>query len=119
MPPNHQEYSQWNGDRFRAWAAKIGVNTVVVVEALFAGYKVEQQGYRTCMSLLKLSEQYTPERLEVACGAALKYTPRPSYKAIQTILKSGRDKPGETQLPSEPSKYGFTRGSEYYKGGRG
>ena len=46
-------------------------------------------------------------------------TPRPSYKAIQTILKSGRDKPGETQLPSEPSKYGFTRGSEYYKGGRG
>lgn len=119
MPPNHQEYSQWNGDRFRAWAAKIGVNTVVVVEALFAGYKVEQRGYRTCTSLHKLSEQYTPERLEAACGAALKYTPRPSYKAIQTILKSGRDKPGETQLPSEPSKYGFTRGSEYYKGGRG
>ena len=71
MPPNHQEYSQWNGDRFRAWAAKISMNTAVVVEALFAGYKVEQQGYHTCMSLLKLSEQYTPERLEAACGAEI------------------------------------------------
>lgn len=120
MPPNHQEYSQWNGDRFRSWAAKIGANTTVVVEALFAGYKVEQQGYRTCMSLLKLSEQFTPERLEAACGAALKYTPRPSYKAIQTILRSGRDKtPDEPQVPAEASKYGFTRGSDYYKGGRG
>ena len=120
MPPNHQEYSQWNGDRFRSWATKIGANTIVVVEALFAGYKVEQQGYRTCMSLLKLSEQFTPERLEAACGAALKYTPRPSYKAIQTILRSGRDKtPDEPQVPAEASKYGFTRGSDYYKGGRG
>ena len=120
MPPNHQEYMQWNSDRFRAWAAKIGPDTTAVVEALFAGYKVEQQGYRTCMALLKLSEQFTPGRLETACGIALGYTPRPSYKAIQTILKSGRDKSStEPQTSSETSKYGFTRGSNYYKGGRG
>jgi len=110
---NIQPFTAWHLGYL--WTYELSCN----IEALFAGYKVEQQGYRTCMSLLKLSEQYTPERLEAACGAALKYTPRPSYKAIQTILKSGRDKPGETQLPSEPSKYGFTRGSEYYKGGRG
>lgn len=119
MPPNHQEYTQWNGERFRAWAQKIGENTSTVVEALFSGYKVEQQGYKTCMSLLKLSEQFSPERLEAACEIALGYTPRPSYKAIQTILKSGRDQSiVEPQTPSAPSKYGFTRGSDYYKGGR-
>ena len=27
MPPNHQKYIQWNGDRFRTWAAGIGANT--------------------------------------------------------------------------------------------
>ncbi len=118
MPPNHQEYSRWNGDRFRAWAKKIGASTSVVVEAILSGYKVEQQGYRTCMSLLKLSEQYTPERLESACGYALGYTPRPSFKSIQTILKSGRDK-AEVDMPkpSEGSEFGFTRGADYYGGG--
>jgi len=119
MPLNHQEYVQWNSERFRKWATKIGENTAVVVEALFAGYKVEQQGYRTCMALLKLSDQFTPERLETACGIALGYTPRPTYKAIQTILKSGRDKTSiESQSSSEASKYGFTRGPDYYGRGR-
>jgi hypothetical protein len=120
MPPNHKEYTQWNSERFREWTAKIGPNNAAVIEALFAGYRAPQQAYRTCMSLLKLSEQFDPRRLEAACGVALGYTPRPSYKAIQTILKSGRDiadiDPPTTQ---EPSKYGFTRGSGYYKGGRG
>jgi len=68
------------------------------------------------MALLKLSEQYSPERLEAACAKALFYTPRPGYKAVQAILKSGQDKPAD-KLPA-PSSYGFTRGSDYYKRGR-
>lgn len=118
MPPDHQQYIQWNGERFRKWAAKIGANSATVVEAILTGYKVEQQGYRACMALLKLSDQYTPERLEAACFKALSYTPRPSYKSIQTILKSGQDKIlEEYSAPSEPSAFGFTRGAEYYRKG--
>jgi len=118
MPPNHQQYIQWNGERFRKWAAKIGANTETAIEAILTGYKVEQQGYRACMALLKLSDQYTPQRLEAACRKALDYTPRPSYKTIQTILKSGQDKiSDESTATYEPSEFGFTRGSDYYKGG--
>ena len=117
MPPNHQQYVQWNGDRFRKWAEKIGENTVTVVSAIFSGYKVEQQGYKACMGLLKLADKYTPERLEAACKKALTFTPRPSLKNIQAILSSGQDKAVEepTEKHSE-SKYGFTRGAEYYGG---
>ena len=119
MPPNHQQYVQWNGERFRKWAAKIGPNAVTVVESILTGYKVEQQGYRACMALLKLSDQYTPERLEAACAKGLFYTPRPSYKSIQSILKSGQDKPAEEpEAPSSPSEFGFTRGADYYGRGR-
>lgn len=118
MPPDHQQYIQWNGERFRNWAAKIGASTAVVVETILTGYKVEQQGYRACMALLKLSDQYTPQRLEAACAKALNYTPRPSYKAIQTILKSGQDKISEqSSASSEPSAFGFTRGADYYRKG--
>ena len=118
MPPNHQQHAQWSGDRFRRWAAKFGPQTVRVVEAMLSGYKVEQQGYRTCMALLKLGDSYTPERLEAACDKALFYTPRPSYKAVQTILKSGQDMPTEPATPASPSKHGFTRGVDYYRGGQ-
>jgi hypothetical protein len=117
MPRNHQEYGQWNSDRFRKWAAQIGQQTTTVVESILTGYKVEQQGYRACMALLKLSDNYTPECLEAACAKALHYTPRPSYKTIQTILKSSQKKT-DSPAPTIPSEYGFTRGADYYKGGR-
>lgn len=120
MPPKHQQYVQWNGERFRAWAAKIGQQTATVVESILTGYKVEQQGYRACMALLKLADQYSSKRLEAACERALFYTPRPSYKSIQTILKSGQDIARETSpSPAAPSEFGFTRGADYYKGGNG
>lgn len=116
MPPNHQQYVQWNGERFAKWAVKIGRNTETVVRAILAGYKVEQQGYKACMGLLKLADKYSADRLENACKRALTYTPRPSLKNVQTILCSGQDKiqDDSTAQPSSSPKYGFTRGAEYY-----
>ena len=117
MPPNHQKYIQWNGERFKNWAAKIGPQTTVVVESILAGYKVEQQGYRSCVALLKLSESYSPQRLEAACGKALFYTPRPNYKYVQAILKTGQDAL-EPCAPTPVPVSGFTRGADYYGRGR-
>ena len=118
MPPNHQKYVQWNGDRFIKWAAKIGLSTKTVVAAILKGYKVEQQGYKACMGILKLADKYTPERLENACKKALTFTLRPSYKNIQVILSTGQDKAEKSQQPEVPSAdaYGFTRGADYYGG---
>ena len=116
MPEKHQQYVQWNGDRFCAWAGKIGIETKTVVSAMLAGYKVEQQGYKACMGLLKLADKYTPERLEKACRKALTFTPRPSLKNIQAILASGQDKAEEVKEAPSSSQYGFTRGGEYYGG---
>ena len=118
MPPNHRQYSHWNGDRFRRWAAKIGPNTGMVVSAILSGYKVEQQGYKSCLGLLKLADKYSPQRLEGACTWALTFTPRPSLKNIQAILASGQDRlPAEEPAKTDTSaQYGFTRGADYYGG---
>ena len=117
MPPNHQQYLKWDGDRFRKWAAKYGTNTVAVIDSILTRYKVEQQGYRACMGILKLANSYTGERLESACAKALSYTTQPNYKQIQTILKSGQDKiTAESSGSAESSEFGFTRGSGYYGG---
>lgn len=118
MPENHQQYIQWNGDRFCKWAAQIGSHTNTVVTAILGSYKVEQQGYKTCLALLKLADKYSPERLENACKKALTFTPRPSVKNIQAILSSGQDRmePEPERKPDTSSQYGFTRGADYYAG---
>ncbi len=119
MPPDHQKYINWNGERFIAWAEKIGENTAVVVRFFLSSHKVEQQGYKSCMALLKLADKYSVQRLEAACVRALSYTTRPSLKSVQAILRSGQDKLSETtpalETASAASQYGFTRGAEYYK----
>ena len=115
MPPEHQEYLQWNGERFERWARQIGPNTLAVVKLFLSAHKVEQQGYKSCMALLKSAEKYSNARLEVACKLALSFTTTPSLKSIQSILRSGQDTLTEEPEQSKPSPYSFTRGAEYYK----
>ena len=119
LTPNQRKFLEWNGDRFRKWAAKIGPSAAGMVEAILAGYKVEQQGYKACMGLLQMAETYTPQRLDAACAKALRYSPRPSWKSVQTILKSGQDLIREEESePAKPSNVGFTRGAAYFGRGR-
>jgi hypothetical protein len=47
MPPDHQKYVQWNGDRFRNWAEKNGANTAAVVEVFLTSGRVEQHKQTT------------------------------------------------------------------------
>ncbi|OPX84249.1 MAG: Integrase core domain protein [Pelotomaculum sp. PtaB.Bin104] len=119
MPPDHQKYLTWDSERFISWAIKTGENTTAVVRYFLSSHKVEQQGYKSCMALLKLADKYSAQRLEAACARTLSYTARPSLKSVQAILKSGQDKLFEREpapeTTSAASQYGFTRGAEYYK----
>ena len=67
---------------------------------------------------ITLKEYLQYKRLESACRKALSYTPQPSYKIIQSILKSGQDQLLAEEPKEEvkkPSQYSFTRGAEYYR----
>ena len=99
-------------------ACPINTKSLDCFDICLDGYKIEQQGYKACMGLLKLADKYTPDRLENACKRALSFTPRPSYKNIQVILSSGQDKLEETDAERKENseQYGFTRGDSYYGG---
>ena len=95
-------------------------STLIVVKHFLYMHKVEQQGYKSCASLMKLADRYGTERLENACIKALSYTPSPSLKNISTILKNGQDKvvvASSSASNKENSKYGITRGASYYERG--
>lgn len=124
MPPNHQLYSQWDGNRFRRWARKCGPSAEMVVDRLLKSYHIEEQAYKGCISLLKLSEKYGKDRFDKACQLALERMPVPRYKLIKGILdgeldvgftqeKSGRQVKGSH---STANPNAFVRGAAYYGG---
>ena len=120
MPPKHRKAGDWSGERFISWAQSMGPNTAEVIRSILAGCKVEQQGYRTCMGILRMSDKYGVERLEAACARALGYTPHPTYRNLSAILKAGQDKVAASSKPMK-SKAGddphsFVRGAKYYGG---
>jgi hypothetical protein len=121
MPEKHKQYVQWNTERFLSWAQNVGPSTTIAIKAILAYHRIEQQGYKACMGVLKLADRYSLVRLEAACARALSYTPNPSYKNISTILKSGQDtiseqpKATENQLgDGSQNTHSFTRGANYY-----
>lgn len=116
MPPNHQKYISWNGEKFLEEAAKIGCNTETVTGILLTGVKEEKQSYKNCLSLLKLADKHSPELLETACAKALSLTPKPNIKIIQTVLKSNLIHIEDSApAPSTAKNHGLTRGAEYYR----
>lgn len=125
MPPDHQKYLEWNGDRFRRWADSIGTNTRKVVDAILTSGRVEQQTYRSCMGLLKLAEKHSPAKLEEACNRALLYSRTPSYKSIKNLLAAMKEDSQYVSQNTESSSsethaqtHGITRGARYYGGKR-
>jgi len=120
MPAGHRKHGEWSGERFRMWAGKIGPSTLRCIEHYLGSAKVEQQSYKTCNALLHLSDRFSPARLENACTLALSFSPRPSYKAVSSILKAEKDLDAAKESPDkrtqddEAEKHGFIRGAEYY-----
>ena len=115
MPEDHQKYLEWNGDRFRKWAERIGINTYTVVNAILTSKGVEQQIYRSCMGLLKLAEKYSDATLEAACEKASTYTASPSYKSIKNILVTQSEKlisEIKADIQTTQKTRGITRGAD-------
>ena len=92
MPPDHQAYLQWNGERFIRWAEQIGQHTAAVVRLFLSAHKVEQQGYKSCMALLKLADRYSAstagERLPES--PLLHRIPQPQKRPVHPEIRAGQ-----------------------------
>src|SRR5262249_40076447 len=71
MPKHHQKHLEWSPSRLAHWAGTIGPRTAQLVEAILADRPHPEQGYRSCLGILRLGKRYGDERLEAACRRAL------------------------------------------------
>jgi transposase len=97
-PRSHQEYGEWPPERLTAWATKIGPSATQLVESIMQQRRVPEQGYRSCMGILRLGKTFGNDRLEAACSRALSICAY-SYKSVKSILSSGLD---QRPLPDKP-----------------
>jgi transposase len=115
MPKSHRKYLEWTPSRIIRWAGQNGPHTRDLVAAIMENRKHPEQGFRSCLGIMRLAKRYTPERLEAACARALVLKAY-SYKSVESILKQGLDR---QQLPEslsseKPVLHYNIRGREYY-----
>jgi len=116
MPKAHQKWADWTPERLIRWAAKIGPQTAKLLEALLDARAVPQQGFRSCLGVLRLAKNYGDQRLEAACRRALAIG-SPSYRSVESILKHNLDqKPLSDESPElTPIAHINIRGARYYQ----
>ncbi len=85
MPSAHRRYAEWTPERFRGWAATIGPHTEGLVIAILARRPHPEQGFRTCLGVLKLFRDLPVERAEAVSAKAVAIGAL-TYKSITSIL---------------------------------
>jgi len=116
MPKAHQKYLEWTPSRIMDWAGKNGSNTRKLASCIMERRKHPEQGFRSCLGIMRLVKRYSSERVEAACGRAL-FLKAYSYKSVESILKTNLDKQElpESSSPEKPIIHYNIRGREYYQ----
>jgi transposase len=115
MPKAHREYAEWTPQRLVRWAEQTGPATAGVIGQILRTRAHPQQGFRSCLGILRLAERYGNERLEAACRRALRLNAC-RYKSLASILERGLDRqplPEQTEL-TLPAAHDHVRGPGYY-----
>ena len=118
MPVAHRAHMEWSPSRLINWGASIGPGTRNLVEAILADRPHPEQGYRSCLGILRLAKRYGEARLEAACARALAVGAR-SYRHVDSILRHGLDSApppatAETATVATATDHENVRGPDYY-----
>ena len=115
MPSAHRRYAEWTPAKMMSEAARIGPATIALVEAIMKAKPHPEQGFRSCLGIMRLVRTYGSERVEAASrrGNDIGAT---TYGSIASILKTGLDKAYvNSKAPDGPPiRHANIRGRGYY-----
>lgn len=109
-PKSHQRYLEWTPGRIIEWARKIGPECARAVEHVMASRPHPEQGFRSCLGIIRLGKRHGDARLEAACRRALHFG-TVSYRSIESIL--------EKRLESQPLEVDLSLASPLHENVRG
>jgi len=100
------------------WGKTVGPHTAAVVEHVIRSKPHPEQGYRSALGLLRLSDRFGAARLERACERAIVMRSA-SYRTVKTMLKMRMEAAPvfdqvQTQDPADNLGATNVRGRRYY-----
>jgi transposase len=116
MPSTHRAHAEWTPSRIIGWAAQVGPNAAAFCEVMLQERRHPEWGYRSCLSLLRLTKKYGNDRVDAASKRAL-YAGARIYRHAKTILQHGLDLqplPAPERAASNGKTHGNVRGRDYY-----
>jgi transposase len=116
MPASHRRHLEWTPSRIERWAEQTGPQTAVLAAGILRSRPHPEQGFRSCLGVLRLGKRYGPERLEAACARAVEIGAF-SYRSVDSILRTGLDRQPAFPPPSSNGhgQHANVRGPAYYQ----
>jgi transposase len=117
-PRSHQAHLEWPPSRMVNWARSIGPNTAQLFERILNEKPHPEMGYRSCLGIIRLAQQYSAQRVEAAAERAL-LSQACRYQSVKSILKNSLDAvPLSPPRPGSPPRtHDNVRGAEYFDQG--
>jgi len=116
MPASHRRHLEWTPGRITRWAEETGPQTAALAAGILRSRPHPEQGFRSCLGVLRLGKRYGPERLEAACARAVAIGAF-SYRSVDSILRTGLDRQPAFPPPSSNGhgQHANVRGPAYYQ----
>ena len=118
-PASHRAHLEWTPSRLIEWGTSIGPHTGALIEHVIRSKPHPEQGYRSALGILRLSNKHGKQRLELASAKAIAIR-SPSYKTVKTMLDQRMEAAplrGEAKRADDPATSlgsANVRGSGYY-----
>jgi len=114
MPSSHRRYRDWTHERIRREAGSIGADTAALVDVILRSRPHPEQGFRSCVGILRLVKRFGAEDVDAACARALALGTR-SYGSVAAILKNRQARrPSDPPDDAPPLFHDNIRGPGYY-----
>jgi transposase len=114
-PKSHQRYMQWTPSRIVEWGGKLGPLTAELFARILASKRHPEQGFRSCLGIIRLGDEYGHQRLEAVARRALTHKTY-SFHSIESMLKHNLDSlaDSEPEAPRPPLNHRNIRGPKYF-----
>jgi len=116
MPSAHRAHADWTPSRILSVAKHVGPATHALCSAILSERPHPEQGFRSCLGIVRLCKRYGDARVESACARALSVHAR-SYRSVESMLRSGLDQTplaAEEESAAASAEHENIRGRDYY-----